>query len=196
MAGMGRHPPQPRHQPFAFYSAVRLGDPELLARIMQARSVCRVQGHGVGRDGMRGMGGVGEREGGAARKGPLQLQPRRAAPRLRAAHAALRAAAPRTQNTHRAGMPHTYTLHTTPCEWPIIHHNHNTYKQVDPYFVTQDNGAGAPLHFAVTYRQLDMVCGAMLVVARGSVCAHVWRGEEESRRGWWGWRGGTAAAVL
>jgi hypothetical protein len=27
----------------------------------------------------------------------------------------------------------------------------------DPYFVTQDNGAGAPLHFAVTYRQLDMV---------------------------------------
>lgn len=28
---------------------------------------------------------------------------------------------------------------------------------VDPYFVTQDNGAGAPLHFAVTYGQLDMV---------------------------------------
>jgi hypothetical protein len=28
---------------------------------------------------------------------------------------------------------------------------------VDPYYVTQDNGAGAPLHFAVTYRQLDMV---------------------------------------
>ncbi|GMH36598.1 hypothetical protein BSKO_04471 [Bryopsis sp. KO-2023] len=27
----------------------------------------------------------------------------------------------------------------------------------DPYFPTQDNGAGAPLHFAVTYRQLDMV---------------------------------------
>ena len=27
----------------------------------------------------------------------------------------------------------------------------------DPYFVTQDNGAGAPLHFATTYRQLDMV---------------------------------------
>lgn len=37
--------------------------------------------------------------------------------------------------------------------------------QVDPYFITQDNGAGAPIHFAVTYRQLDMVhhllnCGA------------------------------------
>lgn len=27
----------------------------------------------------------------------------------------------------------------------------------DPYFVTQDNGAGAPLHFATTYKQLDMV---------------------------------------
>eukprot|EP00983_Pelagomonas_calceolata_P090436 1157419-Pelagomonas_calceolata.AAC.12 len=27
----------------------------------------------------------------------------------------------------------------------------------DPYFVTQDNGAGAPVHFATTYRQLDMV---------------------------------------
>lgn len=24
--------------------------------------------------------------------------------------------------------------------------------------MSQDNGAGAPLHFAVTYRQLDMVC--------------------------------------
>ena len=29
--------------------------------------------------------------------------------------------------------------------------------EADPYFVTQDNGAGAPLHFAVTYKQLDMV---------------------------------------
>lgn len=31
----------------------------------------------------------------------------------------------------------------------------------DPYFITQDNGAGAPLHFATTYKQLDMVsnCG-------------------------------------
>lgn len=28
---------------------------------------------------------------------------------------------------------------------------------VDPYFVTQDNGAGAPIHFATTYKQLDMV---------------------------------------
>ncbi len=27
----------------------------------------------------------------------------------------------------------------------------------DPYFLTQDNGAGAPLHFATTYRNLDMV---------------------------------------
>lgn len=27
----------------------------------------------------------------------------------------------------------------------------------DPYFITQDNGAGAPVHFATTYKQLDMV---------------------------------------
>ncbi len=27
----------------------------------------------------------------------------------------------------------------------------------DPYFITQDNGAGGPIHFATTYRQLDMV---------------------------------------
>jgi hypothetical protein len=28
---------------------------------------------------------------------------------------------------------------------------------MDPYFITQDNGAGAPVHFATTYRQLDML---------------------------------------
>ena len=27
----------------------------------------------------------------------------------------------------------------------------------DPYYWTQDNGAGAPVHFAVTYRQIDML---------------------------------------
>jgi [acyl-carrier-protein] S-malonyltransferase len=27
----------------------------------------------------------------------------------------------------------------------------------DPYFVTQDNGAGGPAHFATTYKQLDML---------------------------------------
>lgn len=27
----------------------------------------------------------------------------------------------------------------------------------DPYYWTQDNGAGAPVHFATTYKQLDMV---------------------------------------
>ena len=37
--------------------------------------------------------------------------------------------------------------------------------EADPYFVTQDNGAGAPLHFAVTYKQLEMV--------------RVWVGREE-----------------
>jgi [acyl-carrier-protein] S-malonyltransferase len=29
----------------------------------------------------------------------------------------------------------------------------------DPYYITQDNGAGAPVHFATTYKQLDMVGG-------------------------------------
>jgi [acyl-carrier-protein] S-malonyltransferase len=27
----------------------------------------------------------------------------------------------------------------------------------DPYFVTQDNGAGAPIHFAASYCQLEML---------------------------------------
>lgn len=67
MSGTGRYAPQPRHAPFAFYSSVRLGDPEQLALIMKT----------------------------------------------------------------------------------------------DPYFLTQDNGAGAPLHFATTFRQLDMVCTAL-----------------------------------
>ncbi|MEW5315467.1 MAG: hypothetical protein WDW38_006893 [Sanguina aurantia] len=63
MTGTARYAPQPRYPPFAFYSAVRLGDPEMLGVIMAT----------------------------------------------------------------------------------------------DPYWITQDNGAGAPLHFAVTYRNLDMV---------------------------------------
>ena len=29
--------------------------------------------------------------------------------------------------------------------------------ETDPYFWTQDNGAGGPIHFATTYKQLDMV---------------------------------------
>ena len=63
MTGTGRYPPVPKYPPFAFYSCVRLGDPEQLAKVMAE----------------------------------------------------------------------------------------------DPYFWTQDNGAGAPLHFAVTFKQLDMV---------------------------------------
>jgi len=63
MTATGRYPPQPKFQPFAFYSAVRLGDPEQLKMIMET----------------------------------------------------------------------------------------------DPYFWTQDNGAGAPVHFATTYKQLDMI---------------------------------------
>jgi [acyl-carrier-protein] S-malonyltransferase len=63
MTASGRYPPQPKFQPFAFYSAVRLGDLEQLKLIAST----------------------------------------------------------------------------------------------DPYFLTQDNGAGAPIHFAVTYKQLDMI---------------------------------------
>lgn len=63
MTATGRYPPQPQYPPFAFYSCVRLGDPEQLAKVIDT----------------------------------------------------------------------------------------------DPYFITQDNGAGAPAHFAVTYKQLDML---------------------------------------
>jgi len=63
MTGTGRYPPTPKYPPFAFYSCIRLGDPEQLAKIMDN----------------------------------------------------------------------------------------------DPYFWTQDNGAGAPVHFATTYKQLDML---------------------------------------
>jgi len=63
MTGTGRYPPQPKYPPFAFYSCVRLGDPEQLQLIMD----------------------------------------------------------------------------------------------MDPYYITQDNGAGAPIHFATTYKQLDML---------------------------------------
>lgn len=63
MAGTGRYAPSPRHPPIAFYSSVRLGDAEMMEKIMRS----------------------------------------------------------------------------------------------DAYFITQDNGAGAPLHFAATYCRLDMV---------------------------------------
>ena len=36
--------------------------------------------------------------------------------------------------------------------------------ETDPYFVTQDNGAGAPIHFATTYKQLDMVSALPLSI--------------------------------
>merc|ERR1711920_196370 len=63
MTGTGRYPPQPMYTPFAFYSCIRLGDPEQLAKVMDT----------------------------------------------------------------------------------------------DPYYITQDNGAGGPVHFATTYKQLDML---------------------------------------
>ena len=62
MSATGRYPPHPKFPPFAFYSCVRLGDPDQLKVIMDT----------------------------------------------------------------------------------------------DPYFLTQNNGAGAPVHFATTYKQLDM----------------------------------------
>jgi [acyl-carrier-protein] S-malonyltransferase len=61
--GTGRYPPQPKFEPFAFYSCFRLGDPEQAAIIMET----------------------------------------------------------------------------------------------DPYYWTQDNGAGGPVHFATTYKQIDML---------------------------------------
>ena len=36
MTGTGRYPPTPKYPPFAFYSCVRLGDPEQV-RAMRAR---------------------------------------------------------------------------------------------------------------------------------------------------------------
>jgi hypothetical protein len=36
MTGTGRYPPQPRYPPFSFYSAVRLADPEMLAKVLAA----------------------------------------------------------------------------------------------------------------------------------------------------------------
>jgi len=63
MSGCGRYPPTPKYPPFSFYTCVRMGDPEQLAKIMAT----------------------------------------------------------------------------------------------DTYFITQDNGGGAPVHFAATYKQLDMV---------------------------------------
>ncbi len=71
MTGCGRYPPQPWHKPIQFYGCARLGNPELLKKIMET----------------------------------------------------------------------------------------------DPYFITQDNGAGSPLHFATTYKQLDMV-GAIAIEPR------------------------------
>ena len=66
MTGCGRYPATPKYPPFAFYTCVRMGDPEQLAKIMAT----------------------------------------------------------------------------------------------DVYFITQDNGGGAPVHFATTYKQLDMVSPA------------------------------------
>jgi hypothetical protein len=34
MSGCHRHPPNPRFQPFAFYSSIRLGDPEMVGAVV------------------------------------------------------------------------------------------------------------------------------------------------------------------
>jgi len=55
----------------------------------------------------------------------------------------------------------------------------------DAYFVTQDNGSGAPLHFAVTYNRLDMVCGAgrqLRAAAAGAAIAAVTRRRTRAAR--------------
>ena len=40
----------------------------------------------------------------------------------------------------------------------------------DPYFITQDNGAGAPVHFATTYKQLDMVSNRIEILVHCTFC--------------------------
>jgi hypothetical protein len=40
MTGTGRYPPQPKFQPFAFYSCVRLGDPEQLKLVRVCVLLC------------------------------------------------------------------------------------------------------------------------------------------------------------
>ena len=87
-SGTGRYPPQPRFQPFSFYSCVRLGDPEQLKLV-------RVRARRTGRE-------------------------------SRASHGPSRPDAAQIMET-------------------------------DPYFWSQNNGAGAPIHFATTYKRLDMV---------------------------------------
>ena len=48
MTATGRYPPQPKFQPFAFYSAVRLGDPEQLRMIMETDPYFWTQDNGAG----------------------------------------------------------------------------------------------------------------------------------------------------
>ena len=43
-----RYPPQPRFQPFSFYSCVRLGDPEMLGAIMSSDPYFITQDNGAG----------------------------------------------------------------------------------------------------------------------------------------------------
>jgi len=128
MSGMGRYPPQPRYQPFAFYTAVRMGDPEMLSHIMRVGVLCFAWG-------WCSPGLIGAKSGTGDSRGRFSTGSRTAA--VVYVHAAASDVLP-----SRAISASPSLL---------------LPQQSDPYFFTQDNGAGAPLHFAVTYRQLDMV---------------------------------------
>ncbi len=112
MAGTGRHAPTPRFQPFAFYSSVRLSDPEMVRAdpsnirrlALQGRSDASGFPHGV--------------------PGPIP-GPMRPSPSL--------------------SLP------------PILLMQLAAIMACDPYFLTQENGSGALVHFAVTYARLDML---------------------------------------
>ena len=87
-AGTGRFPPQPRFEPFSFYSCVRLGDAEQLKLVRFLKLA----------------GGV-------------------------------------------KWLFNSCTRYHTAAQ----------IMDTDPYFWSQNNGGGAPVHFATTYKQLDMV---------------------------------------
>lgn len=48
MTATGRYPPQPQYPPFAFYSCVRLGDPEQLAKVIDTDPYFITQDNGAG----------------------------------------------------------------------------------------------------------------------------------------------------
>lgn len=110
MTATGRYPPEPRYKPIAFYSCVRMGDPEQLAKIMATDPYFLTQARDA-----------------AATLPPWPVEGG-------SCIASCRARAP------------TSHAHPYPLRHPAPTRSHR-----------QDNGAGAPVHFATTYRQIDMV---------------------------------------